>query len=72
MKQKNQNEILNKVDTKLLSKVVDLVKRVKKADKKCGSGYIQSAVLAELFAAMYNDPTAKIKSVDKLVLKYEK
>lgn len=64
---------LKKLDASIMTEVTDLLRKVKKIDNKpaYGTGYIQSAVIAKLFADLYNDPSSKISSSDTMQVTYK-
>ena len=62
---------LNKVDANIVADVIALANKVIKLDERLIAGSVQSAVLAKLFAGIYNHPTNKMPSCDKMVITYE-
>jgi hypothetical protein len=65
---------LKKLDGSLILDAVGLIKQAEKIDnsRALGTGYAQSAVLAELFAKLYNDPSSGIPSSDMIKIVYKK
>jgi hypothetical protein len=65
---------LKKLDASIASRVIDLIDRAAKVDgrREYGTGYVQSAVIAELFAELYNSPDSKIPSSDTMQIAYKR
>ena len=65
---------LKKLDASIISDAIGLIEKVKKVDNSnaYGTGYVQSAVLAELFAELYNGPDNEISSSDIMQIVYKR
>ena len=70
---KVNTKVLNKISNEILADTIKLLRKVEKIDNanEHGNGYVQAGVLVELFAAVYNDPKNKVRSLDKIVIAYK-
>jgi hypothetical protein len=64
---------LKKLDAGIALRVLDLIDSAAKIDNRraYGTGYVQSAVIAELFAELYNSPDNEISSSDTMQIVYK-